>query len=371
MGLDAQVYQGPALRDRVSLPGVHTLGAFPTAALPAGLQKRLEATLTLAQEKTKAPAITAALAIPGRGLWIGQRGLGSAGNSPPPFYWASAAKPFTAVLIIQLIEEGKLTLASPIDRWFPDVPQAKGVTIEHLLAHTSGIFSWQLDQKLRKTPGYKSPERLLAVARSHPKDFSPGAFWSYSNTGYTMLGRIIEILDGRSYADAVQARILNRLGLTHTTVARPHVQEPSYPKPHPQTPGEPPADGSLATAFAAGSVVASAEDMVRFWHAFLSGQLVSRTWVEVMFSKLCPMFNQRVSFYGLGVMVNDLPGTTPQVWLGHSGGIPGIKAEVAFSQEARAFGAVALNNDGSAQATLHLLFKALQEDPPTAAPSLR
>ncbi|MBI3131641.1 MAG: beta-lactamase family protein [Acidobacteria bacterium] len=362
-GLQAQTYRGPALRSPVILPEERELGSFPAAPLPGDLQQGLDAALRIAQEKTKAPAITAAVAVPGRGLWTGSRGLDPAPPSPRLFYWASAGKPFTAVLVIQLIEEGKLTLATTIDRWFPDFPEARRITVEQLLSHTSGIFSWQQDRKLRKTPGYKTPERLIAIALSHPMDFAPGEHWSYSNTGYTMLGRIIEIVDGRSYADAVQARILKRLGLANTTVARPHAPEPPCPRPHPQASDELPMDTSLATPFAAGSVVASAEDMIRFWHGLLGGRLVSRAGLEAMFSKLYPMFNQRVSFYGLGVMVQDVPGGTPQVWLGHSGGTPGIKAEVAYSREVNAFAAVALNNDGSAQATINLLLRALRGEP--------
>ena len=326
VGLGAQTYRGPALREPVKLPMAQDLGSFPIEAFPPDIQRSLEAALANATEKTKAPAITAAVAAPGRGYWTATRGLDSKPGEPPRFYWASVGKTFTSVLIFQLIEEGRLSLASPIDRWFPDYPNAKHITVEQLLSHTSGIFSWQQDLKLRKTPGYKTPDQLIATARKHPNDFAPGEYWSYSNTGYTMLGLIVEKTDGRSYADAIQARILNRLGLTQTAVVRPHAPEPACPKPHFQESEDMPGDTSMATPFAAGSIVATAQDMIRFWHGLLTDRLMSRPTLESLFTRLYPMFNQRITFYGMGVMVSDVPGPLPDTWLGHSGGTPGIKA---------------------------------------------
>lgn len=108
--------------------------------------------------------------------------------------------------------------------------------------------------------------------------------------------------------------------------------------------------------------------MVRFWHGLLTDQLLRRTSLDTMLSRLYPMFQGQVSFYGLGVLVNDLPGPRPDTWVGHSGGTPEIRAEVSFSLERKAFAAAALTNNGSAQATMNLLFQALETEP-AAEPS--
>ena len=112
-------------------------------------------------------------------------------NAVPRWFWfASDGKAFTAVVVQQLVEEGKLKFDDKLARWFPDYPNARVITIDHPLTHTSGIYSFQADSGLlRAKPGYKTPEELIAVALTHGNAFCPGEYWSYSNTGYVMLKR--------------------------------------------------------------------------------------------------------------------------------------------------------------------------------------
>lgn len=365
----AQPYQGPSCRAPVTLPSAAALADFPTAPVPAELAQKLSAALELAESKLKAPALTAAIASPGQGFWSSTVTLDPHAVPPKRFYWASAGKTFTAVLILQLVEEGKLSLTTPIAQWFPDYPNARCITIEHLLTHTSGIFSFNQDLKFARKPRSLPPADLIAIARRHGSAFCPGEYWSYCNTGYVMLGLIAEQLDGRAYAEAVDARIVQRIGL-HQTRALPAIMGiADIAPPHPSSPADAMVEVAQGTPFSAGCIVATAEDMVRFWWGLLSGKLLAPATVEKMFTPLYPMFGERVGFYGQGVMVSDIPDQTVDVWLGHSGGTPGIKAEVIYSQNAHAFVAVALNNDGSAQSTVNLLLKTLRGDPilpPTA-----
>lgn len=359
----AQPYRGLALRAPITLPPVNDFTSDPRESISPKLGQELSAALDLAQSKTQAPAITAAVMVLGQGSWSATRTLDPAAVPPPFFYWGSAGKTFTAVLILQLIEEGKLTLATSIAQWFPDYPNAKVITVDHLLNHTSGIFSFNEDLKDRRQPGYKSPTMLLATAKKHGSSFCPGEAWAYSNTGYLMLGLIVEKVDGRPYAESVEARILHRLDLTHTRALNATSTLADIAPAHPEKLAETEAGFSFATPFGAGCIAATANDMVRFWQGLLGGQLLSRTSVERMFSPLYPMFGQRISFYGRGVMVTDLPNQSGDIWLGHSGGAPGIKAEVIYSVAHHAFVAVALNNDGSAQSTVNLLLNTLQGEP--------
>lgn len=356
----AQPYRGPALRSAVAIPPANELALFPTENFSPTLQQNLSDALTLAQTKTHASAITAAVAVPGMGFWTATRTLEPAAVPPPLFYWGSAGKTFTAVLILQLVEEGKLTLNSPIATWFPNYPNAKVITIDHLLTHTSGIFSFDQDLKHRRQPGYKNPATLVAAAQKHGNAFCPGEAWSYSNTGYVMLGLIIEKIDAHSYAEAVDARILRPLGLKHTRALRSTSGIDDIAPARPENAGEIEAGFSFATPFGAGCIAATAEDMVRFWQGLLGDRLLKRATLEKMFSTLYPMFGQRVSFYGRGVMLSDIPDQPADIWLGHSGGAPGIKAEIIYSLDSHAFVAVALNNDGSAQSTVNLLLKTLR-----------
>jgi len=110
--------------------------------------------------------------------------------------------------------------------------------------------------------------------------------------------------------------------------------------------------------------VATAADMVEFWHALLGGKVLKPETVRDQFQRLYPMFDNS-SYYGRGVMLYDAPDKDGRrlTWLGHSGSSPGFKAIVAYSVDRQAFVAVALNNDGSAEATANLLLRALDQEP--------
>jgi D-alanyl-D-alanine carboxypeptidase len=321
---------------------------------PPEVEARLTAALAEASQRTGAPALGVAIAD-ARGLYESQ--------TPKRFYWASVGKAFTATAVLQLVEEGKLRLDDPLAKWFPDFPNAAWITVDDLLLHTAGIFSANEDRKLREKPRRLTPHESIALSARHGALFCPGGNWRYSNTGYTFLGLILEALEGKPYAEIIRARILGPLGLETLRVVTP---EDPLTDLAPLTPK----DGSApvmspAWAEAAGSVVGSAGDMLRFWHALLTGKLLSREATARRFERLYPMFDSG-TFYGRGVMVYDTQGL---LWLGHSGGTPGAKAVVAYSPSDRAFVAVALNTDGPAEAVANLLLRALRADP--AAPPRR
>lgn len=360
----AKPYHGPKLHARppasIFAGAVGSLGG----SLDTNTVARLETALMRALAATKAPAMTVSVGVPGKGLWSATRTSQTAAGETPPqvFYWASAGKAFTAVAVLQLVEAGKLKLDDKLARWFPDLPNAKVITLDHLLTHTSGLYSFQNDPTLRSQAGYKSPETLLAVAQAHGNAFCPGEYWSYCNTGYVLLARIVEQVEGQPFHEVVTRRIIDRLGLKRTRALTPNSPVADIATAHPSKPEEAEPEFHFSSPFGAGNIVGSAKELVRFWHALLGGQLVKPKTMQGMFERLYPMFGQP-QFYGRGVMLYEVPkpdGGT-QVWLGHSGGCPGIKAVVACAPEAGAFVAVALNNDGSAEATAHLLLKALKE----------
>ncbi|MFE2999577.1 serine hydrolase domain-containing protein [Nocardia sp. NPDC059246] len=154
------------------------------------------------------------------------------------FRMASTAKTLVATVVLQLEAEHTLTLDDTVDRWLPGVVQGNGndgsrITIRHLLQHTSGIHD--------DLPGYTtpeeyyqqrydlySPEQLVARAMAQAPDFPPGQGWQYSNTGYVLLGTIIQQATGRPAHQEIEARILGPLGLDQTrwTGASPTLPEP-------------------------------------------------------------------------------------------------------------------------------------------------
>ena len=359
----AKPYRGPALH-RPPAREVFVEAAKPFGgAFDSATVSRLERAMEKAMLATKAPAMTVAVGVPGRGVWSATRGAD--GEAPRWFWFASVGKAFTAAVVLQLVEEGKLSLDDKLARWFPDYPNAKAVTIDHLLSHTSGIYSFQNDPALQARRGYRAPEELIEIARTHGNGFCPGEYWAYSNTGYVMLGRIVERIEGRAFHEVLTTRVIQRLGLHHTKALAPREKASGIAQPHPSEPSEGAAENAVSTTpYAAGNVVATAADMIEFWQALLGGKLLKPETVRGQFERLHPMFDKG-TFYGRGVMFYDVPIDEIRRlnWLGHGGGAPGSKALVVYSADARAFVAVALNNDGSAEATVGLLLKALDKEP--------
>jgi len=209
--------------------------------------------------------------------------------------------------------------------------------------------------KAHADPRYRGPAETLAIARRHGAIFCPGANWHYSNTGYDLLGEIVRIVDHRTLNEAIAARIIAPLGLKTLRALAPGGGSDGVAPLVSQR--EKPIDPSWAGA--AGPIVGSAGDMVRFWAALLDGRLIDRSLVTAMTATLYPMFDQG-TFYGLGAMVFDVPdGTRRLLWIGHAGGTPGASALVIYSPGDHAFAAVALTGDGSAVAAANALLKAL------------
>lgn len=127
---------------------------------------------------------------------------------------SSITKTFTAVMILQLVEERKIRLKDTLQKWFPQIPNADRITIEQMLSHRSGIHNTEPDRSWGMQPRTKD-EVVARIAQGRP-DFEPGAKFHYSNAGYVLLGYIVEMAGGQAYAQALMERITARIGLTDT-----------------------------------------------------------------------------------------------------------------------------------------------------------
>ncbi|HEY6230679.1 MAG TPA: serine hydrolase domain-containing protein, partial [Pyrinomonadaceae bacterium] len=137
-------------------------------------------------------------------------------NTPrTKFRLGSLTKQFTAASILLLEERGKLKIEDPVKKYMPDAPAAwDKITIFHLLTHTSGIpsFTGFADYRSREAEAI-TPEKLVEWFRDKPLEFEPGTKWNYSNSGYVLLGYLIEKISGQSYAEFVQQNIFTPLGM--------------------------------------------------------------------------------------------------------------------------------------------------------------
>ena len=268
----------------------------------------------------------------------------------------SITKQFTAVAILMLAEEGKLALNDPITRFFPDYPtQGKVITIEHLLTHTSGIVSYT-----GKSGYVAAMAKDLTVAqmidgfKNDPLEFEPGTQFRYNNSGYFLLGAIVERVSGTSYASFLEQRIFTPLGMKDT--AYEGVERSNAPRAtgySAQDKGFAPAQPlSMSQPYAAGALVSTVDDLAKWDAAIAAGKLLKpASWKQAFTPyKLSP---EKSTGYGYGWGVGTLQGT-PVV--DHGGGINGFRTHALRLPQQKVFVAV-LSNADSGNANPEVLAK--------------
>jgi D-alanyl-D-alanine carboxypeptidase len=240
-------------------------------------------------------------------------------SSDTRFEIASLSKQFTAAAILQLADRGKLNVEDPVSKYSPESPASwKGMTIHHLLTHTSGLpeNEWENFFKGRCTP-YTTEEQVKTF-RDRPLDFPPGTSWKYRNTEYYLLAFIIEKLSGESYASYLTHHIFEPLKMTHSGFAAmadivPLMAE-GYSREGSTLHHREYFDRSMETG--AGGIYTTAEDLLRWNKALDSPGLLSEHALEFMFTAHPP------GNYGAGWFIE----TSPRRKIYHEGGDPGFAA---------------------------------------------
>lgn len=320
-------------------------------AMPEALSGRLN--LAASQFADRSPAWSLAVAGPRLGVWT--KTLGT--NDNARFAAASIGKSMTAVLVFQLIEQGKLALTDPVATWFPELPEAESVTIEHLLTHRSGYF---IEATGPLSGPYRPPQGEIDQLKDQAVLFCAGQGWAYSNVGYQLLGLILEAITGMDYRSLLKQNIIEPLALTQTHVIVPEEKDALMVAGHQG--GHQVDFVDYASAYAAGPVSTTAADLVRYWQALLTGQLINASSLQAMVSPAWPMFGNSQMAYGSGIQVANVP-DGPGAMLMHSGGITGFSATVAWLAEDQVFVAVLANERTvPAEAALWALVRSLQGD---------
>ena len=258
--------------------------------------------------------------------------------SDAPFQAASLTKIFTATMVLQLADEGRLSLDATVEEWFPAVPMAGRITIDQLLRHTSGLSVPEGDAL---DASYRNPRDEIARLQGSAPMFCPDSGWSYSNVGYLMLGEIIEAVDGRTLAAALKARVSDPLDLHHTYFPEPGVHDDRVIVG--RRAGEPLAAVDYASAGAAGALVSTPSDLVRFWRGVMAARVLTPGSRAKLIDTLHPVDGGKTLAYGRGVMAYFLPANAQgdyPVLLGHSGRIDGFNAMLGYSVRDDVFFAV-------------------------------
>lgn len=312
----------------------------------------LDDVLARAVGATGANAMGAAV-LDADGLWSGRAGADDA----PLFWWASVGKLAVAVAVLQLVEEGSVSLDDPVSRWVEGVPLGERITVGMLLDHSSGLYSANEAASVRTDPRFRTLDELVAVARDEGSLFCPGQGWRYSNTNYWLLGAVLEAVEGQPLDRILNRRIVERAGLPGVRFVSPDDALPDMqPLPPPDA-----AAGEVevhpAWVGAAGPMLATPEGAASLLQAVLTGQLLPTERVRSMLDQPWPMFDQPMA-YGRGLMLYQVPEPgRPLTWIGHSGGASGVKAVMVWSPVDRAYAAVALTGPGSAEAVANALLR--------------
>lgn len=285
-----------------------------------------------------------------QGQVIFQKGYGLANmewnipNTPDTkFRMGSMTKQFTATLILQLVEQGKLDLKAPITRYLPDYPTHSGdrITIHHLLNHTSGIPGYtEIPAWASKMREPYPPAKFVELFSKMELFFDPGTRFSYSNSGYFLLGVILEKVAGQPYEKLLRERIFVPVGMNDTGYdsTRPLLTKRAsgYDKTF---------DGSyvntsyidMSQPYAAGSLYSTVEDFYRWDQALYTDRILSAASKE-------RMFTPGLSNYGYGWQIAKKEGVTT---IEHGGGINGFNSLITRNPESKRL-VVLLNNTGAA-----------------------
>jgi CubicO group peptidase (beta-lactamase class C family) len=241
----------------------------------------------------------------------------------------SITKQFTALAIMQLAEQGKLTVDDELTKFLPDYPTAgHKVTVHQLLNHTSGIKSYtSLKEFFKQARNDFSHDELLAMFKNEPFDFEPGAKWQYNNSGYYLLGMIIEKVSGQKYSAYLEDHIFKPLGMTATRYGhlRPLIRHRAmgYKLMLGQLINDDPM--SMDAPGAAGALVSNVLDLIKWHQALESGMLLKSESFEAMYRET-KLPDGKTQPYGYGWGLGELAGHRK---LSHGGGINGFSTMIA------------------------------------------
>ena len=270
--------------------------------------------------------------------------LGIAMTPNNVFEIGSITKQFTAISILMLEEQGKLKVEDEITKYIPDYPTlGKTITIHHLLNHTSGIKSYTNMQSFMKHARTDmTPTELIDVFKNEPMDFNPGEKYAYNNSGYILLGHIIEVVSNKSYADFIEKNIFKKLGMTSSYYGSMVKLIPNRASGYQDKEGYVNAAYlSLTLPYAAGSIMSNIDDLLIWQKALNGNQLISKASYEKAIHGSSLNDGEHIG-YGYGLQEGNINGSTS---ISHGGGIFGYTTQGIYLPEEDVFISILTNCD--------------------------
>lgn len=324
----------------------------PGARGDDGLAREIDALVREAMQAPAAVGLSVAVAVGDEMVLAEGYGLAEVEHDVPAdadtlFRIGSVTKQFTAAAIVRLAEQGKLYIDDDVRSFLPDYPtHGHEVTLRHLLTHTSGIRGYtELGPAFWSDAAVElTHDEMVARWKDLPFQFPPGTRWAYSNSGYYLLGMVVEEVSGRTYAEYLAQELFEPLELTHIRYDSNVDIVKNRAQGYRLVDGVLANDGLIATSRpgAAGALIASAKDLVRWQIALVSGEVVRPESYEEMTTPFLLDDNTETK-YGFGLMLAELEG---RPCVRHGGGIFGFNAELLYLPEERVSVAAISNCEG-------------------------
>ncbi|MES2297347.1 MAG: serine hydrolase [Pseudomonadota bacterium] len=317
------------------------------AALAAAIDARLAPFF-----RDDKPGVTVIVTRDGKPLFRKAYGLADVARRVPmepgmSLRLGSITKQFTAVSILMLAEEGKLAIGDDIRKYLPDYPsRGKTITIEHLLTHTAGIVNYTSRPGFGRNDKHDmSVTQVIDSFKNDPLEFEPGTRFAYTNSGYFLLGAIIEKVSGMPYAQFVAQRIFVPLGMTQTAYEgherAPAVRAAGHTR---GFFGVTASDGpSMTVPYAAGALVSCVDDLARWDAALYAGTLLKSATLQKAFTSYT-LADGKPTRYGYGWYLTKLQGHAA---ISHSGAITGFTSYALRLPDDKVYAAVLQNSDAS------------------------
>jgi len=289
-------------------------------------------------ENTHVPGLVALVVDHQKGIdWIYEAGLSNIPEKLPMnreyiFRIGSNTKTFVITVLLQLVDEKKLSLDDKLSKYFPEYPMSDVITIDMLANMTSGIYNFTNDENFWTTVANDpqkiwTPKELTDWGFSFELNFSPGSKWEYSNTNTIIIGRIIETVTGNSLESEIKDRIIQPLQLNNTGLLTSGLD---FPEPHPRgyyngeyEPGDDlTAFNDISWAWAAGSVYSKPRELQKYVEAMVGGGLVSASTQQRRLNDL--KYITENTYYGLGILKRGS-------FYGHNGALIGFSSSMYHS----------------------------------------
>ncbi|GAA2439138.1 serine hydrolase domain-containing protein [Streptomyces lavendulocolor] len=276
---------------------------------------------------------------------VRDRVSGAAMDTRARFRIGSVSKTFSSVVLLQLVDEGRVELDAPVNRYLPGLLPDDRITVRHLLTHRSGLADHTDKMFAQTVPGFEavrnrvfSYQELLDLSLSEPRTTEPGVAYKYSNANFVVVGMLIEKTTGKKVGQEYERRIIKPLKLRNTSYVHPDTRIKGLHARgylHPDEAGAPLVDSTEQTvswAQSAGAVISDPADLNTFMTALMRGRLLSPAMLDAM-TTVTPTDATNTRFYGLGLRRYNL--TCGAQVFGHTGTVQGFYTYAFATRDGR------------------------------------